>query len=117
VRDVDVVERDGATRVVVELSAPARPRITRLQGNRAVLTIEEAEGVSSQGVPRGDAGTVLALLSIGWEPGEDGTGRLMLTLAGDGAIAVSVEALEVTLTDVTRPYRAVSGKLPQHPEG
>ncbi len=32
-----------------------------------------------------------------WEPGEDGTGRLTLTLAGDGAIALEVEALEVTL--------------------
>jgi len=39
-----------------------------------------------------------------------------LTLAGDGMIAVEVEALEVLLRDVTRPYVAPSGKLPGHPD-
>jgi hypothetical protein len=39
---------------------------------------------------------------------------VILTLAGDGAIRLSVEALEVSLKDVTRPYRAPSGKVPQH---
>jgi hypothetical protein len=35
-------------------------------------------------------------------------------LAGDGAIRLEVEALEVILRDVTRPYRAPSGKVPRH---
>ena len=38
---------------------------------------------------------------------------MILTLAGDGAVALEVEALEVTLHDVTRPYRAPSGKVPE----
>ena len=63
-----------------------------------------------------DADTVLSLLSISFEAGEDGTGTVILTLAGDGAIALSVEALEVVLRDVTRPYVAPSHKAPQHPE-
>jgi hypothetical protein len=41
---------------------------------------------------------------------------VILTLAGDGAIRLSVEALDVTLKDVTRPYVAPSGKLPGHPD-
>jgi hypothetical protein len=57
---------------------------------------------------------VLSVLQLAWEAGEDGTGRLVLTLAGDGAIAADVEALEVTLTDVTRPYIAPTGKVPSH---
>ena len=57
---------------------------------------------------------VLSLLSIGFEPGEDGAGHVLLTLAGDGAIRLSVEALEVSLRDVTRPYRAPSGQAPDH---
>ena len=84
---------------------------------QSVLTIEDATRVGSQGVGRGDADTVLSLLTLDWEPGEDGTGALVLTLAGDGAIRVEVEALEVTLTDVTRPYVAPSGKVPGHPDG
>ena len=35
-------------------------------------------------------------------------------LAGDGAVALEVEALEVRLEDVTRPYRAPSGRVPDH---
>ncbi|MBT8460361.1 MAG: DUF2948 family protein [Boseongicola sp.] len=84
---------------------------------QSVLTIEDAVRVASQGVERGDADMVLSLLTLEWEPGEDGTGACVLTLAGDGAIRVEVEALEVTLTDVTRPYVAPSGKRPEHPEG
>lgn len=82
---------------------------------QSVLTIEDAVQVASQGVERGDADMVLSLLTLDWEAGEDGTGALVLTLAGDGAIRVEVEALEVTLTDVTRPYVAPSGKVPEHP--
>ena len=84
---------------------------------QSVLTIEDAVRVASQGVERGDGDMVLSLLTLAWEPGEDGTGACVLTLAGDGAIRVEVEALEVTLTDVTRPYVAPSGKRPEHPEG
>ena len=39
---------------------------------------------------------------------------MLLTLAGDGALRLEVEAIEVTLKDVTRPYRAPSGKVPHH---
>jgi hypothetical protein len=35
-------------------------------------------------------------------------------LAGDGAIALEVEAVEVVLSDVSRPYYAPSLKAPAH---
>lgn len=81
---------------------------------QAVLAIEDVMRVQTSGLPVGQADVVLSLLSVTFEPGEDGTGRVMLTLAGDGAIAVDVEALEVVLRDVTRPYVAPSGKVPSH---
>ncbi len=84
---------------------------------QAVLAVEDVTAVRTQGIDRGDRNTVLSLLSIAFAPGEDGTGVLTLLLAGDGAIALSVEALEVSLRDVTRPYAAPSRKAPQHPEG
>jgi hypothetical protein len=37
-----------------------------------------------------------------------------ITLAGDGAILLELEALDVTLKDVTRPYIAPSKKQPDH---
>ena len=82
---------------------------------QSVLSIEDATGVASQGIDRSDKDTILSLLSITFEPGEDGMGRVVLTLAGDGAIAVEVEALEVMLRDVTRPYISPSGRAPDHP--
>ena len=81
---------------------------------QSVLAFDCVLGVASQGIDRGDADLVLSLLSVEFEPGDDGAGHVVLTLAGDGAIRLSVEALDVTLRDVTRPYRAPSGKVPDH---
>ncbi|MCX7287336.1 MAG: DUF2948 family protein [Rhodobacterales bacterium] len=81
---------------------------------RSVLVVEDVLKVQSFGFDRSDKDLVLSLLSIDFTAGQDGAGRLTLTLAGDGALALEVEALEVRLDDVTRPYRAPSGKAPHH---
>lgn len=83
---------------------------------QAVLAVEDVLKVQTQGVDKADADMVYSLLAIAFLPDEDGTGRVELTLAGDGAIALEVEALEVLLRDVTRPYVAPSKKAPSHPE-
>lgn len=83
---------------------------------QAVLVFEDVLHIQSQGVDKSDKDMVFSLLSVAFEPGEDGAGRIELTLAGDGVIALDVEALEVILRDVTRPYVAPSGKAPSHPE-
>lgn len=83
---------------------------------QAVLVINDVIKVQSQGVPLKDADTVMSLLSVTFEAGDDGTGRIELTLAGDGAIALDVECLDVALKDVTRPYVAPSHTAPKHPE-
>lgn len=83
---------------------------------QAVLTVEGGQRVRSQGVDRKDGEVILSLLSVGFVPGDDGAGKVQLTLAGDGLIEIDVEALEVTLRDVTRPYMAPSKSMPNHPE-
>jgi len=81
---------------------------------QAVLSIEDVMSVKSQGVQAGDADTIMSLLSVSFEPSTDGMGRVLMTLSGDGAIAIEVEALEIMLADVTRPYIAPSKSVPQH---
>ncbi|WP_026756716.1 DUF2948 family protein [Sediminimonas qiaohouensis] len=81
---------------------------------QSVLVIDNVLGVASTGFDRADPDLVLSLLAIEWQPGEDAAGHVILTLAGDGAIRLSVEALEVGLRDVTRPYAAPSRKMPDH---
>lgn len=89
----------------------ARRQVERVQ---SVLAVEDVMSVQTQGVQAGDVDMVHALLSVAFEAGEDGTGRVILTLSGDGAICIDVEALEVVLRDVTRPYIAPSRKVPTH---
>ncbi|MCF3592877.1 DUF2948 family protein [Rhodobacteraceae bacterium LMO-12] len=83
---------------------------------QSLLVFDNVLHVASQGLDRSDPEVILSLLAISWEPGEDGTGHVLLTLAGDGAIRLEVEALEARLKDVTRPYRAPSRHVPDHPD-
>lgn len=83
---------------------------------QSVLVFDSVLSVASQGIDRGEKDMVMSLLSVEFEPGEDGAGQVLLTLAGDGAIRLKVEALDATLKDVTRPYQAPSGRAPHHPE-
>ncbi|AKO95406.1 MULTISPECIES: DUF2948 family protein [Marinovum] len=83
---------------------------------QSLLVIDNVLKVASQGIDRSDSDLILSLLAVSFTPGEDGTGEVLLTLAGDGAVRLEVEALEVTLKDVTRPYAAPSRKVPKHPE-
>lgn len=81
---------------------------------RSLLAVDDVMKVASQGVDPKDKDTVLSILTLAFEPGPDGTGKIIFNLAGDGAIALEVEALNITLKDVTRPYIAPSGKAPDH---
>lgn len=81
---------------------------------RCLLVFNDVLGVRSQGVDAQDSDTILSLLSVSFVPGEDGMGRVILTLAGDGAVELEVEALNATARDVTRPYAAPSRKAPSH---
>ena len=92
----------------------AHRRKRNVERVQSVLVVEDVLSVQSQGVSKDDPDVVFSLLSVTFEAGKDGTGRIVMTLAGDGAIAVDVEALEVVLRDVTRPYIAPSKMAPQH---
>ncbi len=103
-----------------EDEAQARAAGRRFERVRAVLDFADVTAVVHQGLTR-DKDTVLSLLSVDYtaetvgEAGDPaGPGRVVLTFAGDGALALSVECLEIELADVTRPYAAPSGHAPHH---
>ncbi|MEJ6404044.1 DUF2948 family protein [Yoonia sp. 2307UL14-13] len=99
-----------------EDAANATARKRGYERVQAVLAFEDVTRVQTQGVDKSDPDMVFSLLGISFTPGDDGTGRIELTLAGDGVIGLDVETLEVILRDVTRPYVAPSGKAPTHPD-
>jgi hypothetical protein len=96
-----------------DAAASSKRAVERVQ---AVVVFDSVVGVRSSGLDMKDKEQVISVLSMTFEPKEDGAGTVVLTLAGDGAIALDVECVEVTLADVTRPYVAPSGKVPSHPE-
>jgi len=81
---------------------------------RSLLVIEGVLSVKSTGIDRRTADLVLSVLSLEFAPSVEGAGVLTLILAGGGAVALEVEALDLRLEDVTRPYAAPSGKVPEH---
>ena len=81
---------------------------------QSLLSFDMVQGVASQGVDRGEPDMVLSLLSVTWEPRDEVSGDIILTLAGDGAVKLTCEALEASLKDVTRPYVAPSKQAPSH---
>jgi hypothetical protein len=91
-------------------------RATQPERVQSVLVCHGVEAVASQGIDREDADTILSLLAVTFEETDAPAGYIHLTFAGDGALRLSVEALEVSLKDVTRPYLAPSKQTPKHPE-
>jgi hypothetical protein len=94
-----------------EAAARAKRPVERV---RSLLVIEDVLAARRQGVDPREKETILSLLSLSFAAGPDGGGVLTLTLAGDGAIALEVEALELRLEDVSRPYLAPSRRAPDH---
>jgi hypothetical protein len=82
---------------------------------QSVLLFDNVQKVATNGIDRQDSEIILSLLSIAFDPTDAPGGNVVLTLAGDGAIRLTVEALEASLKDVTKPYVAPSGKAPNHP--
>ena len=83
---------------------------------QSLLVIDTVLSVASQGLDRSQKDLVLSMLSITMENADNGDCFLTVTLAGDGALRIRVEAVEVQLRDVTRPYAAPSRKSPHHPD-
>lgn len=81
---------------------------------QSVLVIDGVQKVGSQGISKQDKEVILSLLSIEVESDDQGPKALLLTFSGDGALRAQVEAVEVQLRDVTRPYLATSKMFPQH---
>ena len=99
-----------------EDEAAAKQRGRQVERVQSLLVVDNVTGVASQGVRKDDPDVILSILSVAFETEEEPSGNVILTMAGDGAIRLAVEALDVTLKDVTRPYAAPSSRTPVHPD-
>lgn len=81
---------------------------------RSILTINSALKVATNGPDPTDTDSVLSVLSMRFEEDDAPGGKLTLIMAGDGAIEVTVECLDLLFQDVSRPYLAQSKAKPSH---
>lgn len=81
---------------------------------QSVLVFDGVQNVSSMGIDPAHKDKIISILTVTFEADKDAAGKVVFTLAGDGALALEVECLDVTFKDVTKPYIAVSKSAPKH---
>lgn len=79
---------------------------------RTLLAVDGVLAVRVRGLPQNDPELVISVLSLRFEPTEEPGGTLYILLAGDGEIALDVEALDVTLLDSEQSWPTKS--MPDH---
>jgi hypothetical protein len=72
---------------------------------RSGLRFERVRAASVNGIDLKQKGTVLELLAMTFEPGEEPSGVLTLLFAGGGAIRLEVECIEAELRDLGAAWR------------
>lgn len=81
---------------------------------RSALQLGSVQAVQARNLRRSPKSAVIALLSIGFEPGEAPGGAITLNFAGGGDLRCEVECLEVVLADVSSPWP--TPRAPSHGE-
>ena len=81
---------------------------------QCLLNVENVTQVRATGVTPDDPDLVVSPLEVVFEPAEEPSGVVRIVLAGDGEIAIDVECLELTLTDMSRPHAAIARQAPSH---
>jgi hypothetical protein len=76
---------------------------------QSMLVIDCVQNVSSMGIDHTDKEQIISIMSVAYEDE-----KVTFTLAGDGALSLDVECLEITIKDVTKPYAAISKSAPRH---
>jgi len=76
---------------------------------QSMLVIDCVQNVSSMGIDHTKKDQIISILAVNYE-----AGKVVFTLAGDGALALDVECLDITVKDVTKPYVAISKTAPKH---
>ncbi|MCY4259184.1 MAG: DUF2948 family protein [Rhodobacteraceae bacterium] len=97
-----------------EMMPDAAPRRQKPERVRAVFLIRDVMALESN-LPARTVNTMpFSVLAIEFMPNEGCEGCLHIKLAGNWDIRATVECINLTLTDVTVPYAAPSGRIPAH---
>lgn len=80
---------------------------------RAILAFDTVLSVKTRAVSKADPDMVYSLLSLSFDPADEPPGgTLSILFAGDGELALEVEAIDVTLLDSS--YEWATRRRPDH---
>ena len=79
---------------------------------RTGVHFDDVLGVKHQNIRLDRKSAIVNLLAIRFVPGEDGTGEILLEFAGGGVIGLDVEAINISSSDLSEPWRTRS--KPEH---
>ncbi len=79
---------------------------------RTGLHFDRVLEAKSQRIRQGADDAVLSLLSVSFTPGEEPSGKIVLTFSGGGAITLKVECIEARLEDLGPAWETPN--LPSH---
>ncbi len=72
---------------------------------RAGMHFDDVQSVKTKNLRLDAPKSVVEILAMRFEPGEDGGGRVLIDLAGGGAIMLEVESLNGEMHDISDPWR------------
>lgn len=93
---------------------PAEEAGRRFERVRSALVFDSVVSVRARGLAPDDGETIYALLAMTHSADEDGRERILLTIAGDGELALDVDCIDARLIDLTQPWEAKSATAPKH---
>lgn len=81
---------------------------------RAGCHFDDVHSVRTRGLRQGAASAIVDVLALTFAPteGGDGAGVITIALGGGGAIALDVDAINVTMRDISAPWR--TSRRPDH---
>jgi len=118
VKDINWLPREkhfvlAINRFSWEAAASGSRRRREYQRRRSALHFARVDKVQSLGIDREAGETALELLAVSFEPVDAPSGDVVLTFAGGARIRLSVEVLEVELTDLGPAWS--TPVAPRHP--
>lgn len=92
--------------------------VTRMGGPfvrvRTGTHFDDVKSVKYQNLRMGAKTAVVELLSIRFEEGEDGAGKIILDFAGGGAVLLEVESVNAYMSDISEPWRTRTAPKHEH---
>lgn len=110
----DIRYRPKARSLTLRLSRFRQEDKTKSERILTGLRFDGVMSLKAKNIDQSDPESYAVLLSINFETVSEPAGRLALLFAGGGEIRADLEALDVTLADISEPR--TTDKTPLHPD-